>query len=258
MIKMKQVEEIAPIGNLVLGMATTKEEIEELQKFRYQQLVLNYDDKKDTSGTDASEYDDFCDHLIVKDIEKDKIVGTYRLMNSMHLKYKDEFISETEFNIDNLKNCGHKIVELGRAVVDDEYRNGAAIKLLLHGLLNYCEKNGIRYMFGTASFHGNDANKYLNAFSYLHHNCLADQSVMGYAKEPKAVFDLIPKEQIDMGAYNQEMPSLIKCYLALGSKVGEGVYIDRDFNSIDVLAIFDIEKINRKFAHRLFMGGANQ
>lgn len=254
---MRRIENIAPIGNLAIGFADTKEELKELQKLRYDQLVLCYDDHKAKNGSDASEYDDFCDHLIVKDLTNNKIVGTYRVMTNKHLVYKDSFITETEFDITNLKNSGSNIVELSRAVVDDEYRNGAVIKLLWHGIFDYCEKNDIRYMFGTASFHGVDSEKYKNAFSYLHYNSMADENVMCFAKEPSAKYQLLEKDQIDMNAYKEEMPSLIKGYLALGSQVGKGVYIDYEFNSIDVLIIFDLEKINRKFAQRMFMGGVS-
>lgn len=239
-------------GNITVRLAKSKEEIEQAQKLRYEMLVLDFDETKDVNGSDASEYDEFCDHLIAIDEETKKVVGTYRLMSNFHLVHKDKFICEEEFDVTRLKDCGDNILELGRAVVDKNYRNGVVIKLLWQALFTYCKLKNIRYMFGTGSFHGLNKNDYLNAFSWLYYEHKIDDKHDCFAKEPCSKMDLLPREEVDARLAKQEMPALIKGYVALGSKVGSGVYFDHDFNSTDVMLIFDLENVNKAYAKRMF------
>ena len=238
-------------GNFILGLAD-KEELLQAQKLRYDELVLDYDSSKSKDGTDASEYDDFCDHLIVKDLNNNKVVGTYRLMSSEHLIYKDKFISESEFDISKLKSCGQKILELGRAVVNKDYRQGTVLKLLWRGIMKYAKLHNIRYLFGMSSFHGVDENNYKNAFSKLYYNYLCDESIMCPAKSPCAKLNQLEKDEYSEKEAKLEMPSLIKGYLAMGCKVGKDVFLDYDFNSADVMIILDLENINMTYFNRMF------
>ena len=52
-----------------------------------------------------------------------------------------------------------------------------------------------------------------------------------------------------------EVPALIKAYLRLGGKVGEGAWIDHAFNTTDVCLILDTARLNAR-QQRLYSGGA--
>jgi len=251
--KLESTTKIANDPNLkfVLGLAD-KDEIEELQKLRYDELILDYDSSKSAGGLDASEYDDFCDHLIVKDIETNKIVGTYRLMTNKHLVNKNEFICECEFDITKLKNCSENILELGRAVVHKDYRQGTVLKLLWSGIMDYSRINNVRYLFGTASFHGVNPADYNNAFSKIYYNNLASDDIMCEAKNPCAPLNVLKPEEVDAIKAKSETPSLIKGYLAMGCKAGKDAFIDYDFNSTDIMIILDLQNINTAYFNRMF------
>lgn len=253
MKKLQSTSKIAndPNSKFVLGLAE-KKDIKALQKLRYDELILDYDSSKEANGLDASEYDDFCDHLIVKEIDTNKIVGTYRLMTNKHLKHKNEFICESEFNISKLKQCPENILELGRAVVHKGYRQGTVLKLLWSGILDYSKMNNVRYLFGTASFHGVNTDDYKNAFSKVYYSNLVDENIMCEAKEPNAPLCVLKPEEIDPIKAKSEMPSLIKGYLAMGCKVGKGAFIDYDFNSTDIMVILDLQNINETYFNRMF------
>lgn len=239
-------------GNIIVGLADNAHELQKAQKLRYDMLVLDYDDSKDKDGTDASDYDDFCDHLIAVDTSTGEVVGTYRLMNNSHLKYKNRFICEGEFDITRLKTSGENILELGRAVVDKNYRNGVVIKLLWQGLFAYCKLKNIRFMFGTGSFHGTDPSIYTHAFASLYYNHKVDDKYDCFANPPCERMDIITESDVDPIIAKQTIPPLIKGYIMLGSKVGSGVYIDHDFNSTDVMLIFDLNDLNKAYAKRMF------
>ncbi len=44
------------------------------------------------------------------------------------------------------------------------------------------------------------------------------------------------------------VPPLIKAYLRLGGAVGDGAFIDRDFNTIDVCFVLDTSQLNARAA----------
>ena len=239
-------------GNIVVRLAQSKEEVEQAQKLRYEILILNYDDSKDKQGLDACEHDEYCECLVAIDETTGKVVGTYRLMSNMHLEKIDSFICENEYDLTNLRNCGHNVLELGRAVVHQDYRNGLVIRMLWQGLFEYCKIHEIKYMFGLIGFVGTDAEKHKNVLSYLKRNYLVDENLDCEAKEPSVKYALLEKDQIDEGEAKKQVPSLLKGYLALGCKVASGSYIDYDFNSTDILIILDVENINKTFAKRMF------
>ena len=68
---------------LSLSLATTSEEIREVQRLRYKVFVeaMGLASLANADGLDKDEYDDYCDHLIVRDNQTLKIVGTYRVLS---------------------------------------------------------------------------------------------------------------------------------------------------------------------------------
>ena len=238
-------------GNIICGVAISNEDIEAAEKLRYDMLLMDFNQNNtNNAGTDKSPYDDLCDHLVAIDVDTNKVVGTYRILASNSPKFVagSEYITEHEFDITNLKATGENIVELSRAVVHPDYRNGAVIKLLWKSLFIYKNRHDIRYLFGTASYHGVDESKYANSFAWLKDKYLVDNDIDASAYAPNCV---LPSGEYDLVAAKDETPSLIKGYLAIGCKVANGAYIDYEFGSIDVLTILDLKNTNRMF-ERMF------
>jgi L-ornithine Nalpha-acyltransferase len=62
--------------------------------------------------------------------------------------------------------------------------------------------------------------------------------------------DLMPADAIDRAAAQASIPPLLRGYLRLGGFVGEGAFIDHDFNTTDVCLIMDTSAMSDK--HRDF------
>jgi len=231
-------------GDYIVKLATTKEELEEVFKLRYEELLLYYNkDNVKKDGLFIDEYDKYCDHLICYDKVNKKVAGTYRLVLEKHIKNIGKFITEDEYDISKIKS--KRILELGRAVVKEEYRNGVVIKLLWKGIFNYTKLHNIKYLFGTGSFHGIDHLKYEHALSYIYHNHLSPQELRVQARKNSRVdINLISKEYIDHQKVKEQMPPLIKGYIKIGATFGEDAFIDKEFNSIDVFVLLDLEEVN--------------
>ena len=45
----------------------------------------------------------------------------------------------------------------------------------------------------------------------------------------------------------RQIPALIKAYLRLGGYVGEGAFIDREFNTVDVCLLMDTERMVQRY-----------
>ena len=72
-----------PGRNLHVGLATCPTEILEAQKLRYRVFGEEMGARLPTRvpGVDRDLYDAFCDHLIVRDEDAGRIVGTYRILS---------------------------------------------------------------------------------------------------------------------------------------------------------------------------------
>lgn len=116
---------------------------------------------------------------------------------------------------------------------------------LWHGLGAYVVERKIDVLFGVASFHGTEAAPYAEALSDLHHRFLAPPEVRVRALEAGFQrMDLVPKEQVDRAAAMRATPALIKAYLRLGGRVGEGAFIDQAFNTLDVCLVMDTAQMS--------------
>ena len=126
-------------SNILIKLASEKEEYDQIWKLRYFDLILNYNQNQvNEEEVDKDIYDDVCDHLIAIDTFTNKVVGTYRLIKKSHLKDIKTFLTETEFDLSNLKQ--YEILEVGRAVVKEEYRSSSIISLFNYFTWILCNK----------------------------------------------------------------------------------------------------------------------
>lgn len=197
-------------------------------------------------------FDDHVDHLVLVDTtcdpeSFDHVVGVYRLTSDAAATALGGFYSESEYDLAPLKASGRKLLELGRSCVHPDHRGGTAMYLLWNALGAYVENTGAEILFGVASFHGRDPKAIAASLSLLHHAHLAPEPLRVRAvADAFQPMDLIAPDQIDRPAAMRAVPSLIKAYLRLGGFVGEGAFIDHDFNTIDVCLVMDTAQMNAR------------
>lgn len=203
---------------------------------------------------ERDEFDDVYDHLLLIDParpEGEHVVGAYRLLPPEGAAAFGRYYCDSEYDLAPLKRSGRKMLELGRSCVLPEHRGGAAMLMLWNGLADYILGRGIELLFGVASFHGTDIEALRQPLAWLHHHHLAPPELRARARaEHFQPMDLLPADQLDRRAAMAGMPNLIKAYLRLGGFVGEGAFIDRPFNTTDVLLLMDTQAMSEK--HRSF------
>lgn len=243
-----------------LRLAVDDQDLRAAQRLRYRVFVeelggdgpmVDHDHR-----LERDRFDPFYDHLILVDTRRDPrslnhVIGVYRLMPGDRAMAAGQFYSESEYDLAPLKGSGRNLLELGRSCVEAEYRGGGAMFHLWNGLASYVRERGIDLLFGVASFHGNDIEMLKEPLSFLHHNHLAPEDLrVRVLEEHFHNMDLMPSDKIDRAAAMRAIPALIKAYLRLGGFVGEGAFVDRDFNTIDVCVLMDTARMSAK--HREF------
>jgi putative hemolysin len=179
--------------------------------------------------------------------EPDQVIGVYRVMQASGVAAAGQFYSEGEYDLAPLRASGRPLLELGRSCLHRDYRGGTAMMHLWAGLADYIAAHGIEVMFGVASFHGLDPAPLAGPLSLLHHRHLAPPEIRPVARpDGFQRMDLIPEGDLDRPAAIRATPALIKAYLRLGGFVGQGAYVDRAFNCIDVCLVMDVALIPEK------------
>jgi putative hemolysin len=208
------------------------------------------------AGLEADAFDPLYDHLLLIDRRReaagqDYVVGVYRLLRSEVAARVGGFYSASEYDLSALDATGRRLLELGRSCVHPDYRGGAAMYHLWNGLSDYVREHGIEILFGVASFHGTDVAALAQPLSYLHYHHLAPPELRVRALGPERVaMDLLPEAQVDRKQAMVQTPALIKAYIRLGGFVGDGAFVDRDFNTTDVCLLMDTARMSER--HRSF------
>ncbi len=239
-------------------IAANSEEIKESQHLRYKIFVEEMGGRSPLESIgrklERDEYDEHCQHLLLLDHNKkgnksdSKVVGVVRLMLGSVAELEKGFCSAQEYDLGVLIKSGNKCLELGRTCVDFSYRNGLALHYLWKGLGSYAREKNVDLLFGLASFPGNDINQISMALSLIHHKYLAPKRIRPKAITECAIdMNIIPRNKIDRLKALGQMPSLLKSYLRLGAVVGEGAFIDRVLNTIDICIIMDLHQMTEKY-----------
>ena len=230
--------------NLHVGLASCETEILEAQKLRYRVFAEEMGARLNTRtpGVDRDIYDPFCEHLIVRDEDQGKIVGTYRILSPQAARRVGGYYSENEFDLTRLQHLRGRLVEIGRSCIDADYRSGAVITLLWSGLARYMQESGYDYFVGCASISmadgGHTAASLYNRLKETH------LAPLEYRVFPRAA---LPLARLN-GSLEVDAPPLIKGYLRAGAWIcGEPAW-DPDFNTADLPILMPMTRVSGKYA----------
>ena len=214
-----------------------------------------------TGGLDADRFDEYCDHLLVRDDDTGELVGCYRMLPPPGAIAAGGLYTATEFDVAALDSLRPSLVEMGRAVVRRDHRNGAVVLLMWGGILAYLDRSGYDYVTGCVSVPVADPHGELPAGSQLRgvrdfvmrrHAAPAEQTVRPYRPvvvDGRTLDDIEPPARVCV-------PALMRGYLRLGAQVcGEPAH-DPDFGVGDFLALLDKRRADTRYLKRLRSVGA--
>lgn len=260
------------IGTLEVRLARTVQDIRRAQRLRYrvffEEMSATPSAKALISRRDVDPFDRICDHLLVVDRAfrrsprarpRAKVVGTYRLLRQEFAERNGGFYSAAEFDIRGLiaAHPGQRILELGRSCVLKSYRNKRTVELLWSGIWRYVCHHRVDLMVGCASLEGTDPAELAQQLSFLHHHVRTPAEWQVSALPTRYVgMNRMPAEMLDAKKALASLPPLIKGYLRLGARFGEGAVVDRQFGTTDVFVVLRVADINPRYVE--FYGGTGE
>jgi putative hemolysin len=231
-------------NKLTSSIARTSAEVQEAQRIRFKVFgeEMGAHLPHPELGLDVDRFDEYCDHLLVRNSNDDKVVGTYRMLPPEQAVKAGGYYSETEFDMSRLANLRGSMVEVGRSCVHPDFRDGATITQLWSGLAEYIMKNGHEYLIGCASISMGDGGHYA-------------ASVYDKVRQLHAApseYTVFPHCPLPLHALNRNLdvniPPLIKGYLRLGAYIAGQPAWDPDFNCADLFILLPVSRMNPKYA----------
>jgi putative hemolysin len=231
-------------ANLSVALARSEEEVREAQRLRYKVFVeeLGAHIQTRLPNHDIDLFDAFCDHLLVRESDANRIVGTYRILSPDAARRVGSYYSEGEFYINRLHNLRPRLVEVGRSCIHPDYRSGAVITLLWAGLAEYMASRNYEYLMGCASIGMADGgHNAANLFTRIGAEHLAPAEYRVFPQHG------LPFERLATGQAAL-VPPLVKGYLRAGAWIcGEPAW-DPDFNTADLLLLLPMSRLSPRYA----------
>jgi len=237
-------------GHFTVKTVQSKRELWQVMTLRYEVFHREYKNKKIPFGLDRDRFDAQADHLAIIDNRINRIVGTYRLISDVRTT---DFYSKTEFDITDLLMRDGGKVELSRACIHKDYRNGAVITLLWRGIIEYLNQSGARWLFGMASVKTVNPDELAAVFKSLEAEGAIDGTVQIKAIDGYRIPDFERRLQLAQVTDQSTamVPALLRSYLRAGAVVVGDPAIDLDFNCGDLFVVLDVSKMsstyNRKY-----------
>ncbi|MFA5826127.1 MAG: GNAT family N-acyltransferase [Gallionellaceae bacterium] len=239
----QELQHQTPHNKLTVSLARTGAEVEEAQRIRYKVFAeeMGANLPSAAEGLDRDRFDKHCEHLLARDNENGKVVGTYRIMPPEQARVAGGYYSETEFDLSRLVNLRDRMVEVGRSCVHQDYRDGATITQLWSGLADYIGKHNHEYLIGCASISMADGGHYAaRVYNKIHKLHVAPSE-----------YRVFPHCPLPLEALNRDMeviiPPLIKGYLRLGAYIGGEPAWDPDFNCADLFILLPVARMNERY-----------
>jgi putative hemolysin len=189
--------------------------------------------------------------MVVIEKNSQRVVGTYRLLLRSTAKRQRGFYSETEFDLKSLKkNCRGEMLEMGRACVDPAFRKYPVVQMLWKEIILFAQRQKVKYILGCASFSDPTPENIGRVLKFFRKDYYA---ALPYRVKPLKEKRYPYDKTADYANARQLapiIPSLIKGYLRMGSRVcGEPVW-DRIFNTADFFMLLNMREMNMPFAKR--------
>ena len=205
-------------GHFTVKTVQSKRELWQVMTLRYEVFHREYKNKKIPFGLDRDRFDSQADHLAIIDNRINRIVGTYRLISDVRTT---DFYSKTEFDITDLLMRDGGKVELSRACIHKDYRNGAVITLLWRGIIEYLNQSGARWLFGMASVKTVNPDELAAVFKSLEAEGAIDGTVQIKAIDGYRIPDFERRLQLAQVTDQSTamVPALLRSYLRAGAVV---------------------------------------
>lgn len=219
----------------------TESELREVLRFRYDIFHREFQGKLLPFGMDWDSLDHSADHLVIIDKKIGKIVGTYRLIST---SFSKDTYSNKEFDISELLSAPEIKLELSRACIHKNYRNGVVIGLLWRGICQYLTAVQADYLMGCSSVNTMDSQEIGKILKSLAHQRVGLDTFTVLPREEffrKNGLHLINRKKVSA------LPALLQSYLNAGAKVSLHPAWDYDFHCVDFFTLLKVSDMPTQY-----------
>jgi len=238
---------LASTNRYEVRLAKSTADLRAAQSLRYRVFNLEMGEgleKSHNNELDVDDYDPQCDHLLVIEQKTDTVIGTYRMQTYEKARRHHGFYTDDEFELATLpSDLFEQSVEVGRACIANEHRNGRVLYLLWRGIAEYMKLTESRYLFGCCSISSTSPEDGWIVMDYLRNNDYMHES---YYLDTHKSFNCPETARAEDAWTSIELPELFDLYLGLGAKVLSKPALDTDFKTIDFLIIVDVEQLDER------------
>ena len=205
---------------------------------------------------DVDRFDEYCDHLLVRDDDSGELVGCYRMLPPTGAIAAGGLYTATEFDLRALDPLRPSLVEMGRAVVRDGHRNGGVVLLMWAGILAYLDRYSYDYVTGCVSVPiGSESGdvapgsqlRGVRDFVLSRHAAPPEYQVYPYRPvvvDGRTLDEIAPPQR-------PAVPALMRGYLRLGAKACGEPALDVDFGVGDFCVLLDKRQADTRYLRRL-------
>ncbi len=241
-------------SRLEVVLARSDDDVRDAQRLRWQ---VFHDEQgavlqSPEHGLDIDRLDDHCEHLLVRDVGTDRVVGTYRLLTADAARRAGGYYSEQEFVFEGNWIHAERCLELGRSCVHADHRSGAVIALLWSGLSAFLMRTGHTSLIGCASIPISEDSSAGAALAHALARSHAGPSKFHVAPRRSLRLPTDSPSGVGSGSGSGEVPPLLKGYLRSGASVCGAPYWDPAFGCADLLLRLDVRAIEARYARRFF------
>lgn len=240
-----------------LLLSTDPSLIESAQRLRYEVFTsepgFELKDDENAAGRDADRFDEFCDHLLVREDNSGDLVGCYRMLPPTGAIAAGGLYTATEFEVSGLDPLRPSLVEMGRAVVRADHRNGGVVLLMWAGILAYLDRCGYDYVAGCVSVPvqgspeetpGTQIRGVRDFVRRRHSSEFVVHPYRPVVVDGRGLDDIEPPARLTV-------PPLMRGYLRLGARVCGDPAHDPDFGVGDFPALLDKRQADVRYLKRL-------
>jgi putative hemolysin len=232
-----------------VSLAQSPGDLVECQLLRYNVFNVELGEGLSTSdrgGLDIDPFDSFCDHLMVRDLESGKLVGTYRLQTGEVARKNLGYYGNQIFDFSTYDRIRREVLELGRACVHIDFRNIMVLHALWKGIAVYATRNDSRYLIGCSSISSQDENYGMAMYEALKSQYLVEPALR---TSPQPGHDCrATADTVEVG----RPPRLFRAYLEISGRICSPPAIDREFKTIDFLTVVDLARLPERVRARFF------
>ena len=237
----------APNSLIQVSWAKHQDEVREAQRLRYSVFAKEMGARLPNTleGHDIDLFDDYCEHLLVRDAVSQQVVGTYRVLTPAQAKRVGGTYTDTEFDLTRLRHIRERMVELGPSCAPSDYRHGGVTLSLWGALFEFMSRNQLDTMIGCASI------------PMLHNGMISGDVAASVWQQLKSEalssveFHVRPRLPLPIDELNSQLdvepPALIKGYIRLGAKVLGAPAWDPDFNTADLPMMMRVGDLPRRY-----------